>query len=393
VLLASMSKASIIFAVLVTIASLVFFLSKWNTRKYFSIHHRWIFIALVPIIFLSIANLTNSLGVPYWLKHTYAILKDINWSNFNEISLAFSGRPGIWLVALRMWYSLPIFGVGLGDFYQLSSIFNFDNIPDLISGENAHNYFLQTLSEIGLTGVLVFSIALSMPFILTDNRSQLLAGSVGLFSLFLGNIFAHSFLVRENLFLAAILLGLMYSSIPQERLSFNPYGLLKARRAFLPWKSILIVIFFTFFILSIREIYHSFYSFPFKYGAKCFLSKPLTPDKWTTGLYEIPLKEGTREVKFSINIIRPNLQKIPLTGDFQVLDSENHVLTTSTYKWSQIGLKEVEIILPDGISIRGSGGRLRLSLSSCYVPRNIGSSTDGRRLGVIVESYIMSGYE
>lgn len=389
-LMASMSKASIIFAVLVTIASLFSFLIKWRKTNSFSILHKWIFLALVTLVFLSIAYLMNSLGVPHWLKYTHAIFRDINWLNFNEISLAFSGRPGIWLVALRMWFSFPIFGVGQGNFYQLSSIFNFDNIPDLISGENAHNYFLQTLSEVGLTGALVFSFALSIPFILAGNRRQLLAGSIGLFSLFLGNIFAHSFLVRENLFLAAILLGLMYSSIPEERLNLNPCKLLKTWRPGLPWKLILIVIFCTFFILGFREIYSSLYSFPFKYGAKCFLSKPLTPDKWTTGLYEIPLPEGSHVIQLSINVIRPNLQKFPVSGVFQVLDSENQVLTTRTYEWSEIGMQEVEIILPGNISIQESGARLRLGLSSCYVPRNLGNSNDGRRLGVIVDSYIIN---
>jgi O-antigen ligase len=319
----------------------------------------------------------------------FKAIADMDWNNFAQINAALSERPVIWLNALRMWGSFPLFGVGQGDFYQLSPLFNFENLAFLRGGENAHNYFLQTLAETGLVGVIAFALAIIAPFFLVKDRQVLMPAAIALFSLFLGNIYAHSFLVRENLFLAAIFLGLMYSYVPQEKLALSPYQLLIAWKPQLSWKWIIPIACLAFVGLGAREIYTSFYRFPFEYGSACFVNKPLSEDRWSSGLYEIPLPIGSHGVQLPIRVARPNIQKIPLSATLEIVDSGKHILASQTLVWSKEGPEALKISLPNGGVVTGAGVKASLKLSSCWTPRNLGISIDGRRLGVLIDPPII----
>jgi O-antigen ligase len=319
----------------------------------------------------------------------FIAITDMDWNNFTQINNALSERPVIWLNALRMWHSFPLLGVGQGDFYQLSPLFNFENLAFLRGGENTHNYFLQTLAETGLIGVIAFTVAIVAPFFLVQDRRVLYPAAIALFSLFLGNIYAHSFLVRENLFLAAIFLGLMYSYVPQEKFALSPYRLLNNWKPQLPWKYIAPIACLAFMGLGTREIYTSFYRFPFEYGSACFVNQPLSPDGWSSGLYEIPLPIGSHGVQLPIRVARPNLQDTPLSATFQIVDSSNQVLASQTLEWPENGPYALGISLPNSGVIQQAGAKASLKLSSCYTPRNLGQSIDGRRLGVLIDPPII----
>jgi O-antigen ligase len=327
--------------------------------------------------------------IPQHNLDIFKAIADMDWSNLSQVNNALSERPVIWLNALRMWHSFPLLGVGQGDFYQLSPLFNFENLAFLRGGENTHNYFLQTLAETGLVGVIAFALAIAAPFFLVKERRVIYPAAIALFSLFLGNIYAHSFLVRENLFLAAIFLGLMYSYVPQESLSISPYRLLKNWKSQLPWKFIVPITCLAFIGLGAREIYTSFYRFPFEYGSACFVNKPLSPDRWSSGLYEIPLPVGSHGVQLPIRVARPNLQNTPLSATFQIVDSSNQVLASQVLAWPENGPYALAISLPNGGVIQESGAKASLKLSSCYTPRNLGQSIDGRRLGVLIDPPII----
>lgn len=327
--------------------------------------------------------------IPNRNLEVFKAIAAMDLSNFAQINTALSGRPAIWLVALRMWHSFPLFGVGQSDFYQLSPLFNFQNIPILRIGENAHNYFLQTLAETGLVGVIAFAFAIIAPFFLVKDRRVLYPAAIALFSLFLGNIYAHSFLVRENLFLAAVFLGLMYSYVPQEKLATSPYQLLMGWKPQLPWKSILSITCLAILGLGAREIYTSFYRFPFEYGSACLVNKPLSKDGWSSGLYETPLPVGAHGIQMSIRAPRPNLQSLPLLATFEIVDSNNQVLASQALEWREIGPHSLKISLPNGGVIQNAGVKASLKLSTCYTPRNLGESADGRRLGIMIDSPII----
>lgn len=316
-------------------------------------------------------------------------LNAIDLSNFTQINAALSDRPAIWSVALRMWQSFPIFGVGQGNFYQLSPLFNFENFPILSSGENTHNYFLQTLVETGLIGAVAFVIAIGAPFFLVKERRVLMPAVIALFSLFLGNIYAHSFLVRENLLLAAVLLGLMYSYVTQEKFVLSPHHFFRNANAPLPRKWITSISCLVIVGFGAREIYNSFYHFPFVYGSACFINKPLSKDRWSSGLYEIPLPIGSHGVLLAIRVARPNLQHVPLLATFEIIDTSKQMLASRALEWHDNGPYMVDISLPNGAVNLDAGVKASLRLSSCYTPRNLGDSIDGRRLGILIDSSII----
>jgi hypothetical protein len=195
--------------------------------------------------------------------------------------------------------------------------------------------------------------------------------------------------VRENLFLAAIFLGLMYSYVPQEKLVVSPYRLLNNWKPQLPWKYIAPITCLALMGLGAREIYTSFYRFPFEYGSACFVNQPISPDRWSLGLYEIPLPIGSHGVQLPIRVARPNIQNMPLSATLQIVDSSNQVLASQALVWSKEGPEALKIGLPNGGVVSGAGVKAVLKLSSCWTPRNLGMSIDGRRLGVLIDSPII----
>jgi len=56
----------------------------------------------------------------------------------------------------RMFASAPIFGVGVGRYFERSSEFMPGEIRALYGAENAHNYFAQTFAELGIVGGAIF---------------------------------------------------------------------------------------------------------------------------------------------------------------------------------------------------------------------------------------------
>ena len=137
-----------------------------------------------------------------------------NWSreNFNQ---AFVYRPELFRAAFFMFSDSPLFGVGQGNFFRLSS--NLDISHSLYmsqkGGDNAHNYFLQTLAEVGLIGSSTFILAIVWPFFRIDQFSKIAAPVLVILAIALGNVFSHPLLVRPNLILFSVFLALMYSYV------------------------------------------------------------------------------------------------------------------------------------------------------------------------------------
>lgn len=391
-LLLSLSRATLGLAILVSLAFFLFLVAR-HVKK-LSLLKFW---AVVTVFILIIFELFYYYGVEFLTaisRRNLELINKISTSNllnFVELNAAFSERPVLYLNAYRMWSSFPLLGVGQSNFYHLFPMFNVEHIGNsfVINGENTHNYFLQTLAETGLVGVLGFTLAILAPFFLVKDRRALIPAAVALFSLFLGNIFAHSFLVRENLFLAAVFVGLMYSYVPAERLALSPLQLLKEWKPKIPWNWVVPSAVFVVLVLGAREVYTSFHKFPFQYGSNCWINRPVGPDGWTSGLYEVLLPVGSHGLRIPLKVMRPNLGEKPLGAGFSLVDSKGRVLATQAIEWKENGPNTIEIALPNGGVIQDAGVRASLKLSSCYTPRNLGESADGRRLGVMVDSPII----
>ena len=310
-------------------------------------------------------------------------------TNFTEFNVALTYRPENFMAALRMLQLFPVLGLGQGEFYRQSANYQLSQSYFLAieqNGENAHNYFLQTLAETGLVGGALFALMLAYPFLRSRRRQDLLPAAIGLGSVFVGNLFAHSMLVRENLFVAASLLALLYAwsecdpvRLPDVASQRNAPA--RARSSYI-LISAWVVLVGVLALLSAREVYRSFSKFPFTFDTQCYKSKPLDADGWMTGLYEIPMLPGTREMTFEVKGLPPDIAQHPLAVTLSIVRGEREILATREVMLTTDGPFSLPIRLPGDQRVEGEMTRAVISLGKCFIPRNMGINADGRRLGV-----------
>lgn len=77
-------------------------------------------------------------------------------TRFVPASAAINYRVETTRAALSMVSDHPIFGVGLGGFYDASERYFSPEFRKTVPRENAHNYFLQVLAELGIVGFVPF---------------------------------------------------------------------------------------------------------------------------------------------------------------------------------------------------------------------------------------------
>jgi hypothetical protein len=381
-LLASKSRFSFLIAVITVFLGGLIFLWK-NHRHWFYPILGVLGIGLLATFIILFAYQNQS---SFWMIHLISQLQERGFSSLTAVGGIFGDRPEIFSAAMRMFTSFPLMGLGLGDFFRMSANAEFSQsaLLSVRGGENAHNYFLQTLTETGLLGSLTLTFALLAPLIFSKYRASLMPAVIALFAVLLGNVYAHSLLIRENLILAAILMGLMYSIYKSESPHANPASYTQSLQRYSAKFYVVLGICCILVIGAIREIYQSFHSFPFQYGSACFVTKPLTADGWSSGktmAYALPA--GTRGIRLPVDVTRPGLFKQPLGANLQIIGLRWSVLANSDVRWSTAGKNYIEVALPAGQVSDGSIDAV-LTLSSCYTPRNQGVSVDGRRLGVMI---------
>ncbi|HVD93760.1 MAG TPA: O-antigen ligase family protein [Vicinamibacterales bacterium] len=136
--------------------------------------------------------------------------------NQQSSRLAADVRLGMARTAVKMLEVRPVFGVGLGAFYQRSGEFS---SPDLIAKfpvavhENAHNNFLQVAAELGLVGGVLFAwlvtagvFAIARFAWRTEERLAVMAAA-GLAAFVLTWLGNHPLLIPEPAYVFWMLLG------------------------------------------------------------------------------------------------------------------------------------------------------------------------------------------
>lgn len=219
-LILSKSKASLLLALL---SSVIFITLHLKTEK---IHLKKI--VLIIFTLLSILSILLFLTKSFaWIDYFVELLFAPGSSLASNINKAFVYRPELFRAALLMFADSPIFGIGQGNFFKMS--INVDLTHSVYmaqkGGENAHNYFLQTLAETGLIGALAFSLAIAWPFFQNRQASAKIAPTLALISIALGNVYSHSLLIRPNLILLAVILALTYASVETSVNKQNPKGM------------------------------------------------------------------------------------------------------------------------------------------------------------------------
>lgn len=364
-LILSRSRASIIFALTAILLWLVWL--GWKKSK----------ILLFIVIFFLFTLFFGVLWLGYpkgWFAELIASAKHVDWSNFNQVDQLLSYRPGIYLAALSMFSQFPAFGIGQGTFYEMSADISFagKSLLSELGGENAHNYFIQLLVETGFLGFFSCTLMIAYPFFVVKPINKIASGALGLGALFLGNIYSHSFLIRENVFIGTALLSLIYSFAPI-KLSYS--NLLQVGNKY----KTLLFIAFILILFSIREVVNSFQHPSYVFGKRCYEERAVTIPDWTSGRYSLNIPRGARGLK--IELYGPaNVIAGPIVTQFKIFSGLETLLVEREVSIS--GHDVVQLLLPDFSIVSDDNTRMVLSTSRCDVPSAVKFSLDNRALGV-----------
>lgn len=320
-----------------------------------------------------------------WLSNLVLFINSLTSIDSDSINRLLAHRPEFFQAALNMFTEYPLLGVGLGNVYRLSAneTLSGSSYLALIGGENTHNYFLQTLAELGLVGACSLAFALLTPLFIVSKRSLTWPAYCAFGSLCLGNIFAHSFLVRETLMIGASFIALAYIHATKSPSSIVANSS-KSRSPFL--YTALGVLLLCAVSLSSIEAYRSFYRPPFLFGSQCYIDRPLTSDNWTSGLFSIPLPRDKNGVRLYLSETSPDALIRPLGGTLIISDSAGQKIAEQYVLWSNSGpsVIEVRLDIQPAVSNLMLNNQLQaqLKLSRCFIPRNLGINIDNRLLGV-----------
>lgn len=380
----------------VAVISLVFIFSIWMFRR-----SRLLLPVLKPAVFFFVVVILSVVFFhDAWVSSLAKLTRYFELPDLDAINFKLSYRPEVYLAALKFFALYPILGLGQSEFYRQSADHALTNSYYLSinqNGENAHNYFLQTLAETGLVGIAVYALLIFYPLFRIENRRLLIPAGVALGALFLGNIFAHSMLVRDNLFIAACFIGLMYACLKGEQTSARsadfysnnkePKFSASSAKVKLLKHPYLIAIFTIFVMISaFREIYTSFRSVPFLKDVQCFKERKLDADGWTSGVFNVAIPQGARGITLNIKGTQPYVTKRPLAADLNIMHGQSRRIQSSQILFNKDGPYQISINFDRGAVADDEEYRAELRLERCFIPRNLNINADGRRLGIQIES-------
>ena len=307
--------------------------------------------------------------------------------SFSEINVSTGYRIEIFTSAIKMWHQFPMLGLGQGAFYRSSSIYDFSGSEYFksVGGENAHNYLLQVLVENGAVGFLILASILFLPCLTKKLTNRMVAVIVLIISFLLGNVFAHSLLVRVNLFLLFSCIGLLY--VEHEKNKFLERTCVQKLRSMdqnLNFQLLVSLAIALTVVYSTLEVCRSFNKTPFVNGYFCHKNLPLKIGDWTSGKFYLDVPSEAVEIEMKVRSF-----KFGDTSSPQVLSAIYSVLNAHGIQ----NVHRYEFVIEDNNVIRFPIYRgdplnriaIFFEVSKCLIPKNLGINLDPRRLGIIID--------
>jgi O-antigen ligase len=231
-------------------------------KKSFNLFRTILIFSLCMVMLLVLLIFSNN---HYWIIDFFQKFSLDTLTDFNKLNELSSKRLELFRAALLMFIEFPIGGVGQGNLFRLSAIESISQSSYMVlgKGENAHNYFLQTLAELGLIGVVCFCFLFFWPLIRSKNyQHEQTPVIIWIMAVFIGNVYSHSLLIRENLFLLAAGIAVLYANSmakdwTQKVVFGNGLTIFPTRLQVICWFLGVAI------VLWGIEIYLSFYKFPF----------------------------------------------------------------------------------------------------------------------------------
>lgn len=377
----SKSRASLLFSLV-----MLLFISFFSIRRVFQ---RQAKSRLFLFMTLGLGSVALVIWLNPWLNDLVRQIVDIRSLTYDQINLLSSRRLELFISAIRMFLEYPLLGLGQGNFLLSSAVVPFSHSAWMAQsgGENAHNYFLQALADTGVIGITCYFAVLMWPVCRTRLLSVLVPVSIAITSLFLGNLYSHSFLIRENLLLLCVFLALAYSyAIPAVQNTANEaqqtFSRCKvpAKLAFLFGLAIVAVI-----PLAVREVILSFDRIPFQNAAKCNHPAPIRGDGWTTGLVMIPLASSQNGIRILADVSGIPEQYAARSINAILEDDTGAILSRQNFSIVK-GHVEIDMALPSFYKNLTKPFRVFLIVDRCYTPSNLSVSEDNTRLGIHINS-------
>jgi O-antigen ligase len=375
----SKSRASLIFALFVACSWILIFLYQRKSRisiKKFGLA----FLVLTAVIgYLSLSD-------KFWLIDIWAELKTADLTSLDSLNKISAHRLEIFAGALKMFAEFPWLGIGQDNFRNQSSNLAFmgSSWTASMGGENAHNYFLQTLAELGTVGFASLLVVFLWPLYKSKNRRALAPTACAIGAVFLGNLFSHSLIIRENLYLLALFVSLLYAHTLVRINKQKHIERINSHETVLGYALIMIMALGLY--MGSIEVIDARKKYPFLSGSVCYSKLELYPDGWTSGILQTELPYG--KIGALISAKGYSGRK---TGALQVLDvkvtgESGDVLKHLIRHYSAGEDLSIRIEVPEDAAKGETPRLMTLRLSQCHVPSQLGLGDDNRKLGIQIKS-------
>jgi len=376
----SKSRASLVFS-LIAFAAVILLLMRQFLR------HKSKTVA-ASLAILGFALIVTLVWLSPWLHDIFVQLQNPQLLTFEHLNILSSRRLELFATALQMFAHYPWLGLGQGNFLLSSAVVPFSGSVWMAQsgGENAHNYFLQTLADVGLVGAFCYVFVFVWPFFQTKERKALVPAAVAIVGLCLGNLYSHSFIIRDNLLLSCVFMGLAFSYADpiswgaRKGNSEAAWGNVSIKMGTLIALMILVTIGF-----AAREVAGSFDRLPFQQASNCNRLAPIRGDGWTTGQVTLPLVAQQKGLK-----IWADTQGIPAPYAVRQVNLTLQNAAGITVFERQYDLDSnkltIDLHIPDTLSAANEPLTASLKMDRCYTPSNVIPSEDNRRLGLHINA-------
>lgn len=335
-------------------------------------------------VFVAFAFVAGNLAVPRLLQsnnpslHRLGTVLNVGKINKEESLLI---RYELWDRSLEMVKDYPLTGVGLGNYYR-NNVHYKDSSLGRWDLENAHNYFLQLLAELGIPGLLLF-----LSFICSLYLRQ--------FTLPLGEKYflikedsAKPFLYGLGAYLVTMLTGHPLLIASQQFLFWSIVAIITKKhylvisspeKTGLEGKQLKLVGLFAFslfvigFVKNINE--NEPWTIPVEYGLYSVENWNGEETRWMAGKAEYFLPEKTKKLNLKV-IAQPFNSGNP--EGLTVLISLNDSLVDEV-QFLDGGTKRLSYDVP---SDKEEAVKVTLEVTKVFCPQKIGLNNDSRTLGV-----------
>jgi O-antigen ligase len=317
-----------------------------------------------------------------WVMQLYETYLNDRASFLEVLNLLSSWRLDLHAAAIRMWSHFPLLGIGQGNLYRVSPIYEFSGsaLMARLGGENAHNYFLQTLAEIGLVGLTCYVLFLVFPLLKLKSINKLSATYIAIFALFLGNIYSHSLIIRENYYLLMVLIGSLYaylnnSVFAQRNVEIN---LSRLSHKFITTIGVCTLLTICIFFI-VREITTAYDVAPYSYGRECYRETAPNVSGWNGGRYSVELPPHSHGVILTLHHESENQEINKLSIRFDLFDKYKNSIADNFNFYRTDKKIILNIAMKDGGVVGQEGGFATLSLLNCLNKDNYSQRNNARK--------------